>query len=80
MAVETASRIIDEIGVKPGDTLLVSGAAGGVGSAVIQLAKVAGIRTIGTASEAKHGYLRSLGAISTTYRSRTFRAGGGAGA
>lgn len=67
VAVETASRIIDEIGVKPGDTLLVSGAAGGVGSAVIQLAKVAGIRTIGTASEAKHGYLRSLGAISTTY-------------
>lgn len=67
VAVETASRIIDEIGVKPGETLLVSGAAGGVGSAVIQLAKVAGIRTIGTASEAKHAYLRSLGAISTTY-------------
>lgn len=67
VAVETATRIIDEVGVKRGETLLVSGAAGGVGSAVIQLAKAAGIRTIGTASEPKHAYLRSLGAIPTTY-------------
>jgi NADPH:quinone reductase-like Zn-dependent oxidoreductase len=67
VAVETASRIIDEVGVQPGETLLVSGAAGGVGSAVIQLARLAGIRTIGTASEPKHPYLRSLGAIPTTY-------------
>lgn len=67
VAIETAARIIDQVGVKPGQTLLVSGAAGGVGSAVIQLAKAAGIRTIGTASEPKHAYLRSLGAIPTTY-------------
>jgi NADPH:quinone reductase-like Zn-dependent oxidoreductase len=67
VAVETATRIIDEVGVKPGETLLVSGAAGGVGSAAIQLAAAAGIRTIGTASEPKHAYLRSLGAIPTTY-------------
>lgn len=67
VAVETATRIIDQVGVKPGQTLLVSGAAGGVGSAVIQLAKAAGIRTIGTASESKHPYLRSLGAVPTTY-------------
>ncbi|RJT32006.1 NADP-dependent oxidoreductase [Mesorhizobium waimense] len=67
VAVETAMRIIDEVGVKPGETLLVSGAAGGVGTAAIQLAKTAGIRTIGTASEPKHAYLRSLGAIPTTY-------------
>jgi len=67
VAVETATRIIEQVGVKPGETLLVSGAAGGVGSAVIQLAKAAGIRTIGTASESKHAYLRSLGAIPTTY-------------
>ncbi|KQV78324.1 NADPH:quinone reductase [Rhizobacter sp. Root1221] len=67
VAVETAARIIDQVGVKRGETLLVSGAAGGVGSAVIQLARAAGIRTIGTASEPKHAYLRSLGAIPTTY-------------
>jgi len=67
VAVETAARIIDQVGVASGETLLVSGAAGGVGSAVIQLAKAAGIRTIGTASEPKHAYLRSLGATPTTY-------------
>lgn len=67
VAVETATRILAEVGVNPGETLLVSGAAGGVGSAVIQLAKAAGVRTIGTASEPKHAYLRSLGAIPTTY-------------
>jgi NADPH:quinone reductase-like Zn-dependent oxidoreductase len=67
VAVETAARIIDALGVKAGEMLLVSGAAGGVGSAVLQLAKAAGIRTIGTASEPKHAYLRSLGAVATTY-------------
>lgn len=67
IAVETATRIIADVGVKFGEMLLVSGAAGGVGSAAIQLAKAAGIFTIGTASEPKHDYLRSLGAIPTTY-------------
>ncbi|MDJ0038447.1 NADP-dependent oxidoreductase [Pantoea allii] len=67
VAVETASRIIEALALKAGETLLVSGAAGGVGSAVIQLARAAGIHTIGTASAAKHPYLRSLGAIPTTY-------------
>lgn len=67
VAIETASRIIEQVGVKSGQTLLVSGAAGGVGSAVVQLARAAGIRTIGTASERKHDYLRSLGAIPTSY-------------
>jgi NADPH:quinone reductase-like Zn-dependent oxidoreductase len=67
VAIETASRIIEQVGVKSGETLLVSGAAGGVGSAVVQLARAAGIRTIGTASERKHDYLRSLGAIPTNY-------------
>ncbi|MGO6986167.1 NADP-dependent oxidoreductase [Rhizobium leguminosarum] len=67
VAVETAARILEQVGVKPGETLLVSGAAGGVGTAVLQLARAAGIHTIGTASQAKHPYLRSLGAIPTTY-------------
>ncbi|TRO38259.1 NADP-dependent oxidoreductase [Pseudomonas putida] len=67
VAVETAMRIIEGLEVKSGDTMLVSGAAGGVGSAVLQLARAAGIRTIGTASEPKHAYLESMGAIPTTY-------------
>jgi len=64
---DTATRALDEVGVKSGDTLLVSGAAGGIGSAVIQFARLRGITVIGTASSQKHGYLRGLGAIPTTY-------------
>jgi NADPH:quinone reductase-like Zn-dependent oxidoreductase len=64
---ETAWRSLDELGVKAGQTLLVSGAAGGIGSAVLQLARVRGIIVIGTASQQKHDYLRELGAIPTTY-------------
>ncbi len=65
--VETAVRILGQIGVEPGQTLLVSGAAGGVGSAVVQIARQRGITVIGTASEGHQDYLRSLGAVPTTY-------------
>jgi NADPH:quinone reductase-like Zn-dependent oxidoreductase len=64
---ETALRSLEEVGVKSGETLLVSGAAGGIGSAVIQFARLRGISVIGTASAQKHDYLRGLGAIPTTY-------------
>lgn len=63
---ETAWRSLDESGVKSGETLLVSGAAGGIGSAVLQLARIRGITVIGTASPQKHDYIRDLGAIPTT--------------
>ena len=65
--VETAIRILNQVGVQPGQTLLVSGAAGGVGSAVVQIAGERGITVIGTASERNQEYLRSLGATATTY-------------
>ncbi|GHE69434.1 oxidoreductase [Streptomyces spiralis] len=65
--VETALRIIREVGVRPGQTLLVSGASGGVGSAVLQIARDRGITAIGTAGAANQDYLRSLGALATTY-------------
>ncbi len=65
--VDTATRALDEVGVKSGETLLVSGAAGGIGSAVLQFARLRGITVIGTASAPKHDYLRDLGAIPTTY-------------
>ncbi|TLW94643.1 NADP-dependent oxidoreductase [Saccharomonospora piscinae] len=64
---ETALRIIREVGVQPGQTLLVSGASGGVGSAVLQIARHRGITVIGTAGAANQDYLRSLGALATTY-------------
>ncbi|WP_024873973.1 NADP-dependent oxidoreductase [Saccharomonospora piscinae] len=64
---ETALRIIREVGVGPGQTLLVSGASGGVGSAVLQIARHRGITVIGTAGAANQDYLRGLGALATTY-------------
>jgi NADPH:quinone reductase-like Zn-dependent oxidoreductase len=64
---ESATRILDLVAIKAGETLLVVGAAGGVGSAVLQLARHRGVTVIGAASEAKHGYLRKLGAVPTTY-------------
>ncbi|MFI6172185.1 NADP-dependent oxidoreductase [Nocardia sp. NPDC051052] len=65
--VETALRVLREVGVQPGQTLLVSGASGGVGSAVLQIARDRGIAVIGTAGAANQDYLRSLGAVATTY-------------
>jgi NADPH:quinone reductase-like Zn-dependent oxidoreductase len=65
--VETALRLIREVGARPGQTLLVSGASGGVGSALLQIARERGITVIGTAGAANQDYLRSLGAVATTY-------------
>ena len=65
--VETALRVLRETGVGPGETLLVSGASGGVGSAVLQIARDRGITVIGTAGAANQDYLRSMGALPTTY-------------
>lgn len=65
--VDTAIRILDQVGVESGQTLLVSGAAGGVGSAVVQIAHERGVNVIGTASAGNQDYLRSLGAVATTY-------------
>jgi NADPH:quinone reductase-like Zn-dependent oxidoreductase len=65
--VETAVRTLDLLGVTSGQTLLVNGAAGGVGTAAVQFARERGARVIGTASEANHDFLRSLGAEPTTY-------------
>jgi NADPH:quinone reductase-like Zn-dependent oxidoreductase len=48
--VETATRVLDRLGAGPGTTLLIEGAAGGVGSAAVQLAVARGATVIGTAS------------------------------
>ncbi len=67
MAVETAARGLDVLGEMQGKTLLISGAAGGVGTAAIQLAQDRGARVIGTASEDNLAYLGSLGAQPCAY-------------
>ena len=48
--------------------VLVHGASGGVGTLLVQLARLAGAEVIGTASASKHEYVRSLGAIPIDYR------------
>ena len=67
VAGETSARALRELGVKDGETLLVHGAAGGVGAVGVQLALALGATVIGTASEANHEYLRSLGVIPVLY-------------
>jgi NADPH:quinone reductase-like Zn-dependent oxidoreductase len=64
---ETAIRSLRQVGVQPGETLLVNGAAGGVGTALTQIARARGITVIGTAGVRNQDYVRSLGAIPTTY-------------
>jgi NADPH:quinone reductase-like Zn-dependent oxidoreductase len=63
----TAVHALTATGVGSGDTVVVHGAAGGVGLMAVQLAINAGARVIGTASEAGHDYLRRLGAEPVTY-------------
>jgi NADPH:quinone reductase-like Zn-dependent oxidoreductase len=67
VAVETAVRTLDLLGVVADTTVLVNGAAGAVGTAAVQIAHERGARVIGTASENNHDYLRWLGVEPTTY-------------
>ena len=54
--------------VRPGQTVLVHGASGGVGTLLVQLARLAGAKVIGTASAPKHDHVRALGAVPIDYR------------
>ncbi|WP_046729299.1 medium chain dehydrogenase/reductase family protein [Streptomyces humi] len=55
-------------GVREGGTILVHGANGGVGTVLVQLARAAGLRVIGTASVRHHDALRELGVTPVDYR------------
>jgi NADPH:quinone reductase-like Zn-dependent oxidoreductase len=67
VAVETARRLLNAVNLTAGQTILVSGASGGVGSAVVQLATQRGLNVIGTASAPNHPYVRDRGATAITY-------------
>ncbi len=67
VAVETAVRGLDLLGVASGMTLLVNGGAGAVGTATIQFALNRGAKVIATASEGNFERLRGYGALVTTY-------------
>jgi NADPH2:quinone reductase len=65
----TAYQAIHRVGkVSAGQTALVTGAAGGVGTALLQLLRLAGVKTYGAASAGKHATVRALGAIPIDYR------------
>jgi NADPH:quinone reductase-like Zn-dependent oxidoreductase len=63
----TAYAMVRAVSASPGDTVVVSGAAGGVGSLAVQLAKKAGATVIGLASEANHQWLASHGVVAVSY-------------
>lgn len=67
VAGETAQRVLDLLAVRPGETLLLHGAAGAVGAVAAQLAVAAGVTVVGTASERNHAFLRGLGVTPVTY-------------
>ncbi len=63
----TAWHLLTATGVGAGDTVLIHGAAGGVGVMAVQLAAARGATVIATASPARHEFLRGLGAIPVAY-------------
>jgi NADPH:quinone reductase-like Zn-dependent oxidoreductase len=67
VAVETAVRTLDALGVTGGQTVVINGASGSVGIAAVQCALARGAHVIGTASEANQDYVREFGAEPTTY-------------
>jgi len=64
----TAENLLTRANVQSDDTVLVTGASGGVGSATVQLAKARGARVIAVTSAAKQGQLIELGADATVER------------
>ena len=65
----TAWQMIHRVAkVSSGQTALVTGAAGGVGTAALQILRLAGVKTYGAASAKKHETVRKLGAIPIDYR------------
>ncbi|MFD7030292.1 NADP-dependent oxidoreductase [Streptomyces sp. NPDC059917] len=63
----TAYQLLTRLGTGKDDTVLVHGAAGGVGSFGVQIARALGARVIGTASPRNHDRLRELGAEPVAY-------------
>lgn len=79
----TAYACVWAVDLRPGDTVVVSGAAGGVGSIAVQLARRHGVTVIGLASEPHHGWLKEKGVIPLAYgdgvRERILEAAGDGG-
>jgi len=63
----TAYAAVRAVALASGDTVVVAGAAGGVGCLTVQLARLAGASVVGLASEGHHDWLRSKGVTPVTY-------------
>jgi NADPH:quinone reductase-like Zn-dependent oxidoreductase len=63
----TAYAAVRAVFPREGETVVVSGAAGGVGSLAVQLAKLSGATVIGLAGEANHAWLRELDVVPVAY-------------
>ncbi|HEY3365925.1 MAG TPA: medium chain dehydrogenase/reductase family protein [Symbiobacteriaceae bacterium] len=69
----TAYQMLHRVArVKAGDRVLIHGAAGGAGTALLQLGRLAGLTMYGTASAAKHPLVAALGGIPIDYRREDF--------
>ncbi len=69
----TAYQLIHRIAkLRQGESVLIHGAAGGVGTAALQLGKLAGLKMFGTASKPKHDLVSALGGIPIDYRNEDF--------
>jgi NADPH:quinone reductase-like Zn-dependent oxidoreductase len=63
----TAYAAVRAVSASSGDTVVVAGAAGGVGSITVQLAILAGATVIGLASKGNHAWLKGLGVVPVSY-------------
>lgn len=69
----TAHQLIHRIaGVEPEQSVLIHGAAGGVGTALLELGQLAGLKMYGTASRGKHDLVTALGGIPIDYKTDDF--------
>ncbi|GAA3854707.1 NADP-dependent oxidoreductase [Saccharothrix violaceirubra] len=67
VAVEVTGRVLRALDVAQGETVLVNGAAGAVGTIAVQMSVARGARVVGTAGDANQDHLRSLGATPVRY-------------
>lgn len=71
VAGNTAVASVEAVGVRPGNTVVIAGAAGGVGAIASQLAVIQGAHVIGIASENYHEWLRTRGITPVDYHGDT---------
>ena len=67
LAVLTAHQVLEALGLRGGESLFVTGGAGGVGHLAVQLAVARGARVLASASQRNHDFLRELGADPLDY-------------